>query len=157
MSTAEDVVMMQIQQLRRQSCWGMWIAAGATLGATVVGGLALLLSILDVGAGVADYALLVAMVAGTLGGIGGCVAGTACAALTWLLDRLTGGLSAAGYAVVAATVTAAVAGAFGVWLTQPGSLFLSHQLWSWVLTPVAVSSLVAAAAGWRLWRHTYEF
>jgi hypothetical protein len=134
----------------------MWIGAGVTLGATVVGGLASLLCLLDGGAAAADFVPLVAIIAGTLGAVGGGFAGTVCAALTCLLDRLTGGLPAAGYAAVAATVTSAVAGAVAFWLTQPGSLLTSDQLWAWILMPVAVSSAVAAAAGGYLWRHAFE-
>jgi hypothetical protein len=134
----------------------MWIGAGAGLGATVVAGLASLAFFLDGGAGATDFVPLAAMVGGTLGAIGGAFAGTVCAALTCLLDRLTGGLTATGYASVAATVTAGVAGAFGLWLTHPGSLLSSDQLVMLVLLPVAVSSAVAAATGRYLWRHAYE-
>jgi hypothetical protein len=88
----------------------MWIAAGATLGGMVVGALAVVLCLLDTGAGAADYAPVAAMIAGTLGAVGGGIAGMVCAVVTALLDRWSGGLTASGYAVVAATVTATVAG-----------------------------------------------
>ena len=78
--------MMQTQQLRRRSCWGMWIGAGATLGGMVVGAVA-----------------------------------------------------------------------FGVWLLQPGSGLQTDQLWGWLLIAIAVSSAVAAVAGWSLWRETFDY
>jgi len=98
----------------------------------------------------------VAMIAGTLGAIGGGIAGTVCAGLTALLDRWTGGLTAIGYAIVAASTTATVAVSFGGWLVQPGSGLQSDQLWSWVLIAIPVSSAVAAAAGWFLWHETFD-
>ncbi len=135
----------------------MWIGAGATLGGMVVGALVVVLGLLDTGAGVADYVPVVAMIAGTLGAVGGGIAGMVCALVTALLDRWTGGLTASGYAVVAATVTATVAVAFGVWLMQPGAVLQSDQLWGWLLVPIAVSSAVAAVAGWFLWRETFDY
>lgn len=135
----------------------MWIGAGATLGGIVVGAVAFVLCLLDTGAGAADYAPVVAMIAGTLGAVGGGIAGTVCAVVTALLDRWTGGLAATGYAVVAATVTATVAVAFGMWLLQPGSGLQSDQLWGWLLIAIAVSSAVAAVAGWSLWRETFDY
>lgn len=147
--------MTQTQQLRRRSRWGMWIGAGATLGGMVVGALSVVLGLLDTEAGVADYVPVVAMIAGMLGAVGGGIAGTVCAVVTALLDRWTGGLTASGYAVVAAVVTATVALAFGVWLMQPGAVLQSGQLWGWLLVPIAVSSAVAAVAGWSLWRETF--
>ena len=148
--------MVQTQQLRRRSCWGLWIGAGATLGGTVVGALAVVLCLLDTAAGAADYIPVVAMIAGTMGAVCGGIAGTVSAVLTALLDRWTGGLTASGYAVVAATVTALVAMAVSVWLLQPGSGFQS-PLWGWLLTTSAVSSAVAAIAGWFLWRETFAY
>jgi hypothetical protein len=97
------------------------------------------------------------MIAGTLGAVGGGIAGMVCAVVTALLDRWTGGLTASGYAVVAATVTATVAVAFGTWLMQPGAVLQSDQLWGWLLVPIAVSSAVAAVAGWSLWRETFVY
>jgi hypothetical protein len=135
----------------------MWIAAGATLGGMVVGALAVVLCLLDTGAGAADYAPVVAIIAGTLGAVGGGIAGMVCAVVTALLDRWTGGLTASGYAVVAATVTATVALVFGLWLMQPGAVLQSDQLWGWVLFPMAVSSAVASVAGWRLWREPFLY
>src|SRR5687768_7327341 len=116
----EAVSMTQTQQLRRRSCWGMWIGTGATLGGFVVGALACVLCLLDTGAGAADYTPVVALIAGTLGAVGGGIAGTVCAVVTAILNRWTGGLTATGYAIVAASITAAVAAAFGGWLLQPG-------------------------------------
>ena len=135
----------------------MWIGAGVTLGGTVVGALGVVLCLLDPGADAAGFVPLVAMIAGTLGAVGGGIAGTVCAVVTALLDRWTGGLTAAGYATVGAVVTAAVAAAFGVWLTQPGSVLQSDQLWGWLLMPMAVSSAVAATAGWCLWRNAFDY
>lgn len=149
--------MMQTQQLRRRSCWGMWIGTGATLGGLVVGALAFVLCLLDTGAGAADYASVVAMIAGTLGAVGGGIAGTVCAVLIALLDRWTGGLTATGYAVVAASITATVAVAFGGWLLQPDSGLQSDQLRGWVLIAIPISSAVAAVAGWFLWRETFDY
>jgi hypothetical protein len=133
----------------------MWIGTGATLGGTVIAALAVVLCFLDPGAGAADYIPVVAVIAGTLGVLGGGIAGTTCALLTALLDRWTGGLTALGYAAVAAAVTAGVAGAFGSWLMQPGSEF-STQVWGWVVMPVAVSTAVAAVTGALLWHHAAE-
>jgi hypothetical protein len=135
----------------------MWIGAGATLGGMVVGALAIVLCLLDTGAGAADYVPVVAMIAGTLGAVGGGIAGMVCAVVTALLDRWTGGLTASGYAVVAATVTGTVAVAFGVWLMQPGAVLQSDQLWGWLVVPIAVSSAVAGGAGWSLWRETFDY
>jgi hypothetical protein len=132
----------------------MWIGAGATLGGMVVGALAVVLCLLDTGAGAQNYVPVVAMIGGTLGAVGGGIAGMVCAVVTALLDRWTGGLTASGYAVVAAAVTATVAVAFGVWLMQPGAVLQSDQLWGWLLIPITVSSAVAAVAGWSLWRET---
>jgi hypothetical protein len=109
------------------------------------------------GAGAADYTPVVAMIAGTLGAVGGGIAGTVCAVLTALLNRWTGGLTATGYAIVAASITATVSVAFGGWMLQPGSGLQSDQLWGWVLIAVPVSSAVAAAAGWFLWRETFDY
>jgi hypothetical protein len=106
-------------------------------------------------AGAADVALVVAIIAGTLGAVGGGIAGTVCAVLTASLDRWTGGLSASGYAVVAAAVTATVAFAFYAWLFQPGSALQSDPLRSWALIATAVSSAVAAVTGWSVWRETF--
>jgi hypothetical protein len=125
------------------------------LGGVVVGALAIVLCLVDTSAALADYAPGVAMIAGTLGAVGGGIAGTVCAILTALLDRWTGGLTAPGYAIVAASVTATVAVVFGGWLVQPGSP-QSDQLWDWVLIATPVSSAVAAATGWFLWRETFD-
>ena len=156
LGAAEHVAMMQTQQLRRRSCWGLWIGTGAMLGGTVVGGLAVVLCLVDTEAAAADYIAPAAMVAGTLGAIGGAFAGAASAVITWLLDQLTGGLTAAGYATVSATVTAGVAGAVGMWLIQPGSLIAGNPLSTWVLMPVVISAAVAAIAGGYLWRHAFD-
>lgn len=135
----------------------MWIGTGATLGGFVVGALAVVLCLLDTEAGAADYTPVVAMIAGTLGAIGGGIAGTVCAGLTALLDRWAGGLTPIGYAIVAAGTTATVAVSFGGWLLQPGSGLQSDQLWGWVLIAIPVSSAVAAAAGWFLWHETFDY
>jgi hypothetical protein len=135
----------------------MWIGTGATLGGIVVGAVAFVLCLLDIGAGAADYAPVIALFAGTLGAVGGAIAGTVCAILTALLDRWTDGLPATGYAIVAAAVTATVALAFGMWLFQPGSGLDTDQLWDWALIATAVSSAVAGVAGLSLWRETFTY
>ena len=124
------------------------------LGATVVGGSAVLLCLMDPDPQAANWVVPAAMFAGTLGAIGGGLAGTVSAGLTWLLDRWTAGLPATGYAAVAAVVTAGVAGAFGRWLMQPGSLYMTNP--EWVYIPTAVSSAVAALAGTYIWRHSLD-